>query len=328
MMKTEKELIEEMRSILQEKMKKDYEKGKIKRDAHPKDLGLLKAKFKVADDLPEHLQVGVFQAGKSYNSLIRFSNASGKVQSDKKKDFRGMAIKLIGVEGERFDQTEQSSQDFLLMSYPTMPLGTVKLFRDAVYYSIKYNPLVLILKFIFTGKGYILKELNSGKRFDTSPLDINYWSTTPYLFGDKQVKYKVIPTSATKSELPKNLTDDYLRDNMSSHLSNDVASFDFYIQEFIDEVATPIEDAGVEWHSPFVKLATIEIPRQTFDTAERKELAEQLSFSPANSLMVHQPIGGINRARNEIYKALSDFRHKENKQVKIEASEELFSQIN
>ncbi len=326
-MKTEKELIEEMQSILQEKMKKDYEKGKIKRDAHPKSLGLLKANFKVADDLPKHLQVGVFQAGKSYQSLIRFSNASGKVQSDKKKDFRGMAIKLIGVEGERFDNTEKSSQDFLLMTHPTMPLGTVQLFRDAVYYSIKYNPLVLILKFLFTGKGRILKELNSGKKFDTSPLDINYWSTTPYLFGDKQVKYKVVPTSATKSELPKPLTDSYLTDNMSRHLGNDMASFDFYIQEFVDEVSTPIEDAGVEWQSPFIKLATIEIPPQIFDTAERRELAEQLSFSPANSLLVHQPIGGINRARNEIYKGLSEFRHLENKKALIEVNEDFFIQI-
>ncbi len=326
-MKTEQELILEMQSILQEKMAKDYKKGKTKRDAHPKSLGLLKANFKVSEDLPKEYQVGVFQAGKNYQSLIRFSNASGKVQSDKKKDFRGFAIKLIGVEGERFDKSEEQSQDFLLMSYPTMPLGTVKLFRDAVYYSIKYHPLVLVLKLLFTGKGGILKELSGGKKLDSSPLDINYWSTTPYAFGDKQVKYKVVPTSKAKSEVPKALTDDYLTQNMAKHLKNDVASFDFYIQEFSNEEQTPIEDASVEWQTPFIKLATIEIPQQDILTSEREIFAEQLSFSPANALKVHQPIGGINRARNQIYKALSEFRHTRDGKELIEATAEVFEQI-
>ena len=48
-MATEIELINEMQSILQNKMEKDYEKGNTKRDAHPKCLGLLKADFKVLD---------------------------------------------------------------------------------------------------------------------------------------------------------------------------------------------------------------------------------------------------------------------------------------
>ncbi len=46
MMPTEKELILEMQSILRQKMAEDYKKGKTRRDAHPKCLGLLKAKAK------------------------------------------------------------------------------------------------------------------------------------------------------------------------------------------------------------------------------------------------------------------------------------------
>ena len=132
-----------MTSILQGKMEKDYAKGKTRRDAHPKYLGLLQAEFKVNDDLPKELKTGVFKAGKTYKSWIRSSNASGRIQTDKKKDFRGFAIKLMGIDGERFDAKEKHTQDFLLMSHPTMPLGTVKLFRDAVYYSIKWNPMLL-----------------------------------------------------------------------------------------------------------------------------------------------------------------------------------------
>ncbi len=72
------------------------------------------------------------------------------------------------------------------MSNPTMPLGTVKLFRDAVYYSIKWHPLVLALKLVVTGNKNILEVLKNGKYNDTSPLDIKYWSTTPYQYGNKK----------------------------------------------------------------------------------------------------------------------------------------------
>ncbi len=327
MKKTEQELINEMQSILQEKMKKDYKKGNTKRDAHPKCLGLLKANFKVLSDIPEELKVGVFKTAKTYPTLIRVSNASGRIQSDKKKDFRGFALKLLGVEGERFTQDEQQTQDFLLMSYPTMPLGTVKLFRDAVYYAIKWNPLVLVGKLLFSGNGNILKELKNGKHNDTSPLDIRYWSTTPYQFGNEKVKYKLVPTSSVKSALPKPLTDDYLTENIDKHLQNDVATFDFYIQKFESEEKTPIEDAGKEWKTPFIKVAEIEVPTQVMNTKERFDLAEKLSFSPANSLEIHKPLGGINRARIHIYKMLSKFRHKRDNVQLFEPMRESFKEM-
>ncbi|NJM80197.1 MAG: hypothetical protein HC854_12315 [Flavobacterium sp.] len=145
-------------------MEKDYEKGKTKRDAHPKTLGLLKANFKVLDTLPEIYNVGVFQKSATYKAWIRISNASGKLQPDNIKDFRGFAIKILGVDGERFSLDEKQTQDFVLMSHPTMPLGTVKLFRDAVYYSIKLHPLFLVFKFIVTGNKSILDSLKNGKK--------------------------------------------------------------------------------------------------------------------------------------------------------------------
>lgn len=329
-MATERELILEMQTILQEKMERDYKKGATKRDAHPKSLGLVKANFRVLDNIPNDLKLGLFQKAASYKSWIRFSNASGRVQSDKQKDFRGFAIKLLGVDGDRFNSNELNTQDFLLMTHPTMPLGTVKLFRDAVYYSIKWNPIVLLFKLIFSGRIDILKTLKNGKFNDSSPLDINYWSTTPYQYADKKVKYKIVPNSKKRSALPTELTDNYLTENMDKHLKNESAGFDFYIQQYVDDIKTPIEDAGIEWReqdSPFIKVAEIDIPIQEFNTEYRADLGEQLSFSPANSLKAHQPIGGINRARNEIYSALSKFRHQRDSRELIEPKSEDFDNM-
>jgi len=49
----------------------------------------------------------------------------------------------------------------------------------------------------------------------------------------------------------------------------------------------PIEDSTVEWdqrESPYIKVATIHIPRQTFDSAQQMEFAENLSFAPWHAL--------------------------------------------
>ncbi|MBS9780402.1 MAG: catalase [Moraxellaceae bacterium] len=322
---SEQAMINEMTSILQNKMAKDYQQGNIKRDAHPKALGLLKAEFSVLKNIPKELQTPIFQAGKTYNSLIRISNASGSVQSDKEKDFRGFAIKLIGVEGERF-ATEQQTQDFLLMSNETMPLGTVPLFRDAVYYSIKSNMALGGLKFLFTGNLGKLIALTKSNN-DTSPLDITYWSTTPYQFGNTQVKYKLVPTSTIKSKLPSPLTDSYLTDNMANHLQKDKATFDFYVQKFIDEEKTPIEDASIAWQSPFIKVATVTIPKQNINSKERFQLAENLSFSPANAINEHKALGGLNRARTAIYQSISNYRHQRNNQPLIEPTLVQFNEI-
>jgi hypothetical protein len=320
----EERLIKDMEIILQEKMSRDYPAGLTKRDAHPKTLACLQAEFIVEPNIPAELKKGIFKFPQTYPAWIRISSANGKIQSDKAKDLRGFAIKIMGVKGERFQtqNNEKETQDFVLLSYPSMPLGTVKLFHDAVYYSIKYSPLVFFARLVVSGDFHIINELRKARQNQTSPLDIRYWSTTPYVCGKEHVvKYSLVPTSRIKSSLPPKLTEHYLTENMEKHLAVNEASFDFMIQVQKDPGRMPVEDAGVEWNekeSPFIKVATLRIPPQVFRTREREELAEDLSFSPAHSLIDHRPIGGLNRARVEIYRYLSEFRHKQNNKQLIE----------
>lgn len=193
-----------------------------------------------------------------------------------------------------------------------MPLGTVKLFHDAVWLSNDYSPLVLAAKLLVTGRGRILKALKAMSVVPSSPADIRYWSTTPYLFGaDRVAKYSLLPTSDFVSRLPDDPGHDFLADNLEAHLAETDATFDFLVQLRTDPATMPIEDAGVEWsedRAPFVKVATLTIPRQIFRTPERAELAEALSFSPAHTLAEHRPIGGVNRARMRVYREQAEFR--------------------
>lgn len=324
-------LTQEIINILKEQLKKDYEKGNTKRDAHPKGLGLVKAYFKVDDNLPKELNVGIFKPGKTYSALIRFSSGGTKVKSDKSKDIRGMAIKLIDIKGEKYSKDEKYTQDFIFLTIPTMPIGTLQLFRDAIYYNVKTkNPVMFLYKFITTGNLSSIKDVLKARCNQTSPLDVRYWSTTPYMYGNRTVKYSIIPKNKYKSELPKKLSDNYLSENMQNHLNKEEARFDFVVQFQTNEKEMPINDASIEWDenkSPFIKVAEIIIPKQNFNTSERKYLEENLSFSPGHSLLEHQPVGDINIARNEIYKKLSRFRHERNNILLIEPTESDFKNL-
>ena len=308
----EDELIEGIEKVMQFQLARDYAPGATRRDAHPKHTGLLKAVFTVAADLPPELRVGVFAEPRSYDAWIRTSSASTRVRSDADKDLRGFAIKILDVGGDKIAESDEPrTQDFVLLSIPNMPLGTVKLFHDAIYYATKWSLGLFVAKMLLTGRARMLKELAAAKINPTSPIEIRYWSTTPYQFGaDRVVKYSVLPTSGAPTPLPSPLTESYLSEAMERRLVNQTVSYDFAVQ--FRKPGMSITNSAPRWDetvSPFLKVATLTIPPQNFRTAERNDLAEALSFSPGHARVEHRPVGPINRARMRIYRANSDFRH-------------------
>ena len=305
-------LTAEMIAILRRKMARDYPKGGTLRDAHPKTIGLLRGSFRIEPDLPDALRVGLFERPRSFDCWVRFSNSSGKVQSDAVPDARGVAIKLLAPRAKGSTAGTELGQDFVLLNTPVMPLGTVALFRDAVYYTIESSPLLLAAKFALTGHAGALLGLLMLRANPGSLLDIRYWSTTPYRFGpDRAVKYSLRPTSRRKSRKRATLGEYYLSETMQAHLDAHEAAFDFCVQFW--QPGMPIEDAAQRWDeakSPFLKVATLYLPVQHFRNDKRARQAEALSFSPAHALAEHAPLGGLNRARGKIYAALSSFRHR------------------
>ncbi len=198
-----------------------------------------------------------------------------------------------------------------------MPIGTLKLMYDALYYTIKSTPVIFVAKLIKNKNINAIIDIVKNMKHDTSPLDISYYSTTPYMFGNRIVKYSIVPRSKYKSRLPKKLGNNYLTENMQKHLYKEEAVFDFMIQFYINDIYTPINDASIEWKSdksPFIKLGEIRIPKQRFTTKKRFDLAEIMSFSPGHSLLSHRPIGDMNEGRIKIYKEMSKYRHYRNKE--------------
>ena len=291
---------------------------RARRDAHPKAHGCVSAEFHVLDDVPAPLRVGLFTHARVYPAWIRFSNGLEAPRPDRIGDGRGMAIKVLGVEASR-----STTQDFIMINNPTF---FVRDAADYVAFQSASNPL----RFFFPSWNPFrirLRELLVARAITAqkvaNPLDVRYWSMTPYLWGDRACKFSARP-SDNKLRFGDTSAPDFLRDNLRAQLTQTGASFDFLAQQRTHANVMPIEDPRIEWReaaAPFVPIARIVIPRQTFDTAEREAFGEALSFTPWHGLDVHRPLGGINRARRVVYETVSRVRHELNDQVRAEPQE-------
>nr|CAA9212479.1 Catalase KatE [uncultured Armatimonadetes bacterium] len=299
--------------------------GPARRDQHPKAHGCVAAEFVVRSDLPPELRRGLFrQPGAAYPAWVRFSSSSPKMHPDTERDAHGMAIKILGAPGE----AEEVTQDFVLANSKVFFVRTT---ADYVRFMEAFMEGRLP-RFFFPSANpfrWRLRELinmrvATGKAV-ANPLEIQYWSQTPSLFGGgAAAKFSARPAGSAPppQRIPRGAGPDFLREAMARTLSAGAGvRFDFLVQLQTDPAAMPVEDATVPWdedRSPYRAVATLWIPAQQFDTPERDALAEHLSFTPWHGLPEHRPLGNTNRVRRRAYDLISLLRHERNGRERTE----------
>lgn len=305
--------IEQMLAIL--RAVQEHGDGKH-RTFHPKQHGCVRAELVIDSDLPEDLRQGLFHSPRTYPALVRFSNS--KQRDDRLPDGHGMAVKLLEVEGEKLLDAERDArtQDFVLIDHPVFfardvadLLPLVRDFQRLILGGVLGKSRTVLKGMLSRDHRFRLLRRAGAKRPD-NPLEIQYWSTTPFRFGETAVKFSLRP-QLTSAPIPSEGSADKLRLAMVSHLRERDARFDLLVQVQTDANTMPIEDATVAWDegaSPWRKVATLVIPRQTFDTPAQRTFGERLSFTPWHAIPEHRPLGGLNRARKKIYEAMSALR--------------------
>lgn len=317
--------IAEILRIIKLKLREQFPPGQgdMRRDAHPKHHGAVRAELVVEPSLPPELAVGVFRLPRSYPAWVRFSNGAGAVQADHVRDGRGIAIKLMDVDGPKLMSDEARTQDFLFINHDVFAVKDasdyVELFRiierdgAPTRFFLSANPF----------KWHLKELVNASKiRVQVSNLlTLQYFTMTPYLMGDTPAKFSVRPQVLANAGAPPNAAPDYLRHVMAQQLQRESVAFDFMVQLQTDARRMPVEDPRIRWEpaqSPWRKVATLRIPAQTFDSPAQLQFAEDLSYSPWHSVPEHQPLGGVNRCRRVIYQSISEFRHQANGRKAVE----------
>ncbi|MVN78317.1 catalase [Hymenobacter sp. HMF4947] len=310
------------------------------RDAHAKSHGVLRGELHIYPNLPAHLAQGAFREAKVYPVIIRLSSAPGAIGSDKQSTNKGMAVKLIGVEGKKFlaDKVDEITQDFLMVNDTIIPTGDIKSYHDM---QLKLE------KFAHTPEGFqqaistvarvASKALTAvGLEPDINPIgpgDPNhhllgetYHTLGAIRYGDYVAKISAAPLSENVKALTGQTIDvqddGTWRDLVVDFFRTQGAEYELRAQLSTDLNTMPVEDASVEWpadQSPYQPLGKIVIPAQEAYSPARRVFADDvLSFNPFHCLPEHRPLGSINRARIKAYESSAAYRHHMNAQPRIE----------
>lgn len=297
-----------MKLVLIQKVKnKEYGKGRL---LHRKQVMALKAQLQVKDNLPEYCRHGIFSQANTYDCIIRLSNGGLDVKSDKTPDIRGFAIKIKGVNGKSALSGEpQSEQDFLMINHTKFSTATANEFLDMILH-LSQGPIDL-LKFMYKTHGFfgMIKKLKNaasviGKPFSGFATE-NFSTVAPIQCGPYAVKVHIKPLNQKINPSAKN---DLSADIKTRLLAGDI-QYEIFLQFFINENETPIEDGSKDWKtetSPLVSVATLTISnsfKKEISEPTFAEEVEKLAFDPWNAITEHKPLGNIMRARKAAYYA-------------------------
>lgn len=284
------------------------------RNAHAKTYAVAKGEFIIDKHIPEELQQ--FFDKEKYDLTIRFSNAHLKISKGKKDiPAYGFAVKIK-------DESGNMIANYPLVNFPLFPINSVsvflKLFTSVNRFFIKkwssFSLMIQILKVIpstFTGS-FLKNIIKLWMKRNDFFLSFDYHSVGAYRLGENMIKIKIRPVSVDKNFGKKLKTKEAIEEYCKA---NDFKS-EVLIQLCYNLQDQPVNRLNVEWKkSPFIKIGEIYIGKgMLLDIKDCDN--EMLSFNPFESNPYFQPVGKIQKLRDEAYKTSLHTRLKINKLLK------------
>lgn len=326
----EADTIRQMIETLQSISETTYaDSGHALRGVHAKSHGVLNAELIVPDGLPPTLAQGLFARAGTYPVLMRFSTSPGDIMDDDVSTPRGLAIKVVGVEGERLPGSEgDTTQDFLMVNGPAFAAPTAKAFLGNLKLLAKTTDKAEGLKKVLSaalrglesvveavgGESGTLKSLGGHPR--THILGETFFSQAPIRYGDYIAKIAVAPISAelialTKAALPRHAPN-VLRETVGDFFRAKSGEWELRAQLCTNLDTMPIEDSSQPWpedESPYVAVGRIVAqPQDTWSPDNIKAIDDGMAFSPWHGVSAHQPLGSIMRVRKDVYTNSAAFR--------------------
>ncbi len=329
----EEESLDQIIDLMADQMRGHFKPGGYERGGNTKTHGILRATVTIRDDLPKHCRKGIFAEPKSYRAYVRFSGPGPDVPADiRDVGFTSMAVKLMGVPGEKLMDEEKFTQDFITICTSTFVTPNTRENAKLQYWSLLDMPMYYFINpkdshFL----DFFMQSLWNQTQYN--PLGQRHYSCVPYLLGEGQAMiYSFVPKTKVETKIPGapfgKIPFNYLRENMIKTLNKKDVEFDLMIQVQTDSHLMPIENAAVRWPeklSPFIPAATVHIPQQKFDSEAQFEFAKRLKMNPWHCIPEHRPLGNQSRARFRMYYELSKFRQEMNQTDHLEPTgDEIF----
>ncbi len=289
---------------IQARKSKKYGNG---RALHRKQITAAKGSLKVLADLPDFARHGLFAKPGTFETWVRLSNGGLDRAPDRMPDIRGFALHVLGVKGDSaLGNGPAVSQDFALINQEVFGFTSSADFVDFVVAAAKgMGNLVrhLVKRYgVVRGPLRLVTMVKAMSKpfggFATEPV----YSAAPIACGPYAVRVRLVPAEGNGPAKPGAKRD--WGADFNARLRERNLQWDLQLQPFVDEHRTPIEDASVNWSSPYTTVARLTLPRQDGDSAQGQAFAKQAEaaiFDPWQALADHRPLGDVMRARKVVY---------------------------
>ena len=306
--------------------------GHARRAVHAKSHGLLRGELKVLDGLPPAFAQGIFANPRTYPVVMRLSTPPGEELPDNVSTPRGLALKVIGVEGARLPGSEgATTQDFVMINGPVFGAPTAKAFLKKLKLLAKTTDKSpggkQFLSAILQGVEKVVEAVGSesgaliamGGHPETHPLGERFFTQAPMLYGPYMAKFTVVPVSPSLTALTGTPLDmkgkpDAMRDAVIDFFGQLVVDvqWEVRVQLCTNLETMPIEDATVLWpedQSPYVTVARLTAGAQLgWSKLREAAVDDAMAFSPWHGVAAHRPLGSIMRVRKATYDSSAQFR--------------------
>ncbi|MBE7159374.1 MAG: catalase family protein [Rhodospirillales bacterium] len=318
------------------------------RPVHAKSHGLLVGTLEVLPDLPEPLAQGLFGEVRRYPVILRFSTNPGDLLADNVSSPRGLAIKVLDVDGPKTPNHEgKTTQDFVCINANAFTAPDPKGFLEQIRNFDKNLDTPEGMKHVVSAAARATNAVLKAVHLPSATLEgigasathilgESFSTVAPLRFGRYVAKIGVAPGNAALQKLTGKSVDlsaDYnaLEELIRKFFRHETAVWDVRVQLALapkdpnapqKEWEFPIEEADKEWpedKSPWHTVAQITAPPQeTYSDRRQTFVDERLSFSPWHALAAHQPLGGIMRSRLKAYEEAMKYRAQRNERERAE----------
>ncbi len=291
-------------AAIQARKSKKYGQG---RALHRKQLCAAKGALEVLPNLPEFARQGLFASPGKFEAWVRLSNGGMDRAADSVPDIRGFALRVLGVQGDSaLGNGPAKSQDFTLINQEQFAFPKSAEFVDFVVAAAGGGGS--LLKYLFKrygllgGTARMLKLIKSMGMPFVGFASEQVFSAVPMACGPYAVRVRLVPAAANGTPTPGAKAD--WGADFAARLAKQSLQWELQLQPFVSELTTPIEDASVNWPSPYTTVALLTLPQQDIAGAAGKALAQQVEeavFDPWQALAAHRPLGDVQRARKVVY---------------------------
>ena len=307
--------------------------GHAVRSVHAKAHGILEGVLKIDADLPPELAQGLFARPDEHPVYMRLSTNAGDILPDAVSLPRGLALKVLDVEGERLPGAEGTTQNFIMVNGKVFQAPNAATFLKSLKLlagtTDRAEGLKVAASTVLRGVNKALHAVGIdsptigalGGAPNVDPLGETYYSVTPFRYGDHVAKFSVAPVAPalaalTGTEIDASGRPNAIRETVQSEMAGIEGVWEFRVQLCRDLERQPVEDPTVLWNedeTPFQRVGLITVRAQdSWDPARVRAVDEEMRFSVWTGLTAHRPLGNINRARNAPYRHSAEFRQRFN----------------